>query len=87
LKKARKRAEKGAAAGGFTVHFFLPFFRSLFRWISFSFPVGKFVFSLFNTFYISELKRGKNLVKNGGNHKKPEKWGEKGQEKGNCERP
>jgi hypothetical protein len=27
-------------------------------------------------------------VKNGGNHKKPEKkGGEKGQEKGNCERP
>jgi hypothetical protein len=26
-------------------------------------------------------------MKNGGNHKKPEKRGEKGQEKGSCERP
>jgi hypothetical protein len=32
----------------------------------------------FNTFYISELKRGKkNRVKNGGNHKKPEGKGRK----------
>jgi hypothetical protein len=33
-------------------------------------------FPLFNTFYISELKRGKNEVKNG-NHKKPERKGRK----------
>jgi hypothetical protein len=46
--------------------------------VSFSFSAGKFVFSLFSTFYISQLKRGeKNPVKNGGNYKKPEKKGSK----------
>jgi hypothetical protein len=36
---------------------------------------------------MSELKGEKNPVKNSGNHKSPKKRGDKGQEKGNCERP
>jgi hypothetical protein len=52
------------------------------------FSAGKFMFSLFNTFYISELKRGKNPVKTGGNHKKPKKKGEKkGRKKGTVNDP
>jgi hypothetical protein len=40
----------------------------------------------FFPFYISVLKRGKNPVKNGVKHKKPERKGEKGLEKVYCER-
>jgi hypothetical protein len=76
LKRARKRAEKGRRGRGFHSPLFPALFCSLFRWVSFSFSAGKFVFSLFNTVYISELKRGKkNPVKNGQNYKKLEKAG------------
>jgi hypothetical protein len=88
LKKARKRRKWEPQRGGFTVPFFLPFFHSLFRWISFSFPAGNFFFSLFNIFYISELKRRKIPGEKQWEPQKARKKGEKkGKKKGTVNNP
>jgi hypothetical protein len=85
--KWRKRVENGTKKGGkresrqgFHSSLFPgpALFRSLFRWISFSFPAGKCVFSLFNTFYISELKREKKSGEKRWEPQKARKKGEKG---------